>query len=575
MNAIVRTALASALLPAAAVFAANQPPVISNVRASQRADTKLVDIYYDASDADGDLLKVRVEISDNDGTTYSIPAFTLSGDVGEGVATGTDKHIVWDAGTDWDGEYSDKMRVKVIAIDAKGFPNMEWGNEIPPGGFLLGQDGGEEGSGPSRHVNVAWSYWMSKYEITNRQYCEFLNAAYATGIVTQQNSSVVASTALMPVSYGCGVNVTLCNIGDDRGLRWNVNNFEAVEGREDWPVCVTWYGAMAFCRFYGYDLPTEAEWEKAARGPDHDDQDEHLLYPWGDEWSDAYANGTSMSYSSTGAYANLKSVGTYNGNQTPVGPDTINGYGLYDVIGNAAEWTRTLYGSTIETYPTNESLADDRNSPYSSGTRVVKGVKEGLYVRTEFAPEKDSCNVYRGASFATGFRVVRREDGVADVSLRLAVKEDFETWATRDAIGTTVYTSNGYSWIVGIQNSIEDNVAFSGKIAVYDKSGGSWGSTDIGVYAYYLFLPELTEQIGEVRMRIRNDEASSSREVILYSGESANYDTTGCLNTKITVPALTDFELFSIRPVCNGKRNFLSFRYLYLDDIEIYTIVKP
>ena len=574
MNAIVRTALASALLPAAAAFAANQPPVISNVRASQRADTKLVDIYYDASDADGDLLKVRVEISDNDGTTYSIPAFTLSGDVGEGVATGTDKHIVWDAGTDWDGEYSDKMRVKVIAIDAKGFPNMEWGNEIPPGGFLLGQDGGAEGSGPSRHVNVAWSYWMSKYEITNRQYCEFLNAAYATGIVTQQNSSVVASTALMPVSYGCGVNVTLCNIGDDRGLRWNVNNFEAVEGREDWPVCVTWYGAMAFCRFYGYDLPTEAEWEKAARGPDHDDQDEHQLYPWGDEWSDAYANGASMASSSTGAYANLKSVGTYNGNQTPVGPDTINGYGLYDVIGNAAEWTRTLYGSTIETYSTNESLADDRNSPYSSGTRVVKGVKAGIYERKELSPEKDySYDAFR-KYFAAGFRVVRREDGVADVSVRLAVKEDFETWTTREAKGTTVYTSNGYDWIVGYTIAVKSGSASSGTKAIYSSGGGSGSSTSI-IDTWYFFFPELTEQIGEVRMRIRNDDTTSSRELLLYSGESANYDTTGCFSATITIPALTDFELFSIRPVCNGKRNFLSFSHLYLDDIEIYTIVKP
>ena len=141
---------------------ANTPPEITNVRASQREGTKLVDIYYDAADADGDLLKIRVEISDNDGVKYSVPAFSLTGDIGEGVAVGTNKHIVWDAGKDWDGEYSDQMRVKIYAIDAQGFPGLEWGNEVPPGGFLMGQDGGAEGSGPSRHVNVPWSYWVSK-----------------------------------------------------------------------------------------------------------------------------------------------------------------------------------------------------------------------------------------------------------------------------------------------------------------------------------------------------------------------------------------------------------------------------
>ena len=155
-----------AVAMSALAVCANTPPAITNVRASQREGTKLVDIYYDAADADNDLLKVRIEISDNDGAKYSVPAFSLTGDIGEGIAPGTGKHIVWDAGTDWDGEYSDQMRVKVFAIDAQGFPGMEWGNEGPPGGFLMGQDGGAEGSGPSRHVNIPWSYWLGKYEVT-------------------------------------------------------------------------------------------------------------------------------------------------------------------------------------------------------------------------------------------------------------------------------------------------------------------------------------------------------------------------------------------------------------------------
>ena len=344
--------LSSLLLALAVLRAAATPPEITNVMASQRDGTKLVDIYYDAADADGDTLTVRIEVSDNDGARYSVPAFTLSGDIGEGIEPGKNKHIVWDAGTDWDGEYSDLMRVMVFAVDAQGYPGMEWGNEVPPGGFLLGQDGGAEGSGPSRHVNIPWSYWLSKYEITAQQYCDFLNTAYAAGLVTVENSSNVCTVMGAKLIENMHGSYNLLSVGDAYDIRWNVNNFE-VATNANCPVRVTWYGAAAFAHYYGYDLPTEAEWEKAARGPDNDDQDEHLLYTWGNTLSTAYG-----CYSKSGG---LKPVGYYNGNQTPIGPDMANGYGLYDMTGNVSEWTRTDSDYDIISYPQQESLWDPRH----------------------------------------------------------------------------------------------------------------------------------------------------------------------------------------------------------------------
>ena len=431
--------IAFALIAASAL--ANTPPEITNVRAQQKDGTKLVDIYYDAADAEGDLLKIRVEISDNDGVKYSVPALTFTGDIGEGVAPGKGKHIVWDAGKDWDGEYSDQMRVKIFAIDAQGFPGLEWGNEVPPGGFLMGQDGGAEGSGPSKHINIPWSYWLSKYEITVAQYCDFLNAAYAAGNIYLDGTTMVRSNGSSVFEGYCNAGVPLCKIGDAYGIRWNVNNFEVVGDRGNTPSLVTYYGATAFARFYGYDLPTDAEWEKAARGPDNDDQDEHLCYPWGNYCSTAYANTTTKFTASA-----MQSVGFYNGNQTPVGPDTINGYGLYDVIGNAAEWTRTTFSTTVDQYETIESLLYTINLPFRYGysiydARVYRGLGEGMtYVRNS-----NNLNGSNNASTLRGFRVARRHE-VNDVKLEVSKVIDFNWTKFSCAYATDGYASSCYSY---------------------------------------------------------------------------------------------------------------------------------
>ena len=452
MNKTILTVLGLAALP----ILANTPPAITNVRASQREGTKLVDIYYDAADADNDLLKVRVEISDNDGARYSVPAFSLTGDIGEGIVPGTNKHIVWDAGTDWDGEYSDQMRVKVFAIDAQGFPGMEWGNEVPPGGFLMGQDGGAEGSGPSRHVNIPWSYWLGKYEVTAQQYCDFRNAALNLGYIERESTINVIASEKMPVDYACKKGSLLCTTGDDKPIRWNVNKFECpTDDKTSLPANVTWYGAMAFARFYGYDLPTDAEWEKAVRGPEHDDAGEHLCFPWGNNVSASYANITSQT--------DIKPVGYYDGNQVPVGPDTASGYGLYDVIGNAPEWTLSC-NNDIEMYPLEESLTNTIHNPfvivsrqgngvtygsspiYESADRIIRGLADNLiYWRkasradystpmilvgsnvTYSAYSQSVTYNYQSDRSPMGFRVVRRS-GVQSAHAQSTIQEDFNDW---------------------------------------------------------------------------------------------------------------------------------------------------
>lgn len=514
------------------------PPEITNVQASQREGTKLVDITYDAADADGDLLKVRVEISDNDGRIYSVPAFTFTGDIGEGIAPGEGKHIVWEAGRDWDGEYSDQMRVKVFAIDAKGFPGMEWGNEVPPGGFLLGQDGGAEGSGPSRHVNIPWSYWLTKYEVTRQQYCDFLNQAYVSGLVyiNSGRTDVYVRWAADNLPFADYGN-SICSIGDNCALRWNVNNFEVVDDKGSYPMFVTWYGAMLFCNFYGYDLPTEAEWEKAARGPDNDDENEHLKYPWGNEISTAYA-----------CTSGTKPVGYYDGNQTPIGPDTINGYGLYDVIGNADEWTRT-FDYTIASYPQQEDLLSARHNEHLTDLKIYRGRgSNALYWRDSISQ-----------SNTAGFRPIRRL-GATDWSdlmaqATLAVAENFDTWELKTGSGEKTVTTAAGNWKMGTNFRVDARGVEESR-ALYTVN---WEN---------FYFPTLTDQLCFVRLKAKNTYSySRPLSVECDLGPMAS----------VTLPAnMSEFQTFTLPVMPKGSdyRLYVSGSGVVIDDLELWTVPK-
>lgn len=506
-------------------------------------------IYYDAADADGDALKIRVEISDNDGAKYSVPALTFTGDIGEGVTPGANKHIVWDAGTDWDGEYSDQMRVKIYAIDAQGFPGLEWGNEIPPGGFLMGQDGGAEGSGPSKHINIPWSYWLSKYEITVGQYCDFLNAAYQAGNIYLEGTSKVRSRGSSVFEGYCNAGTLLCDIGDSYGIRWNVNNFEIVGDRANHPALVTYYGATAFARFYGYDLPTDAEWEKAARGPDNDDQDEHLCYPWGNMSSSAYANMTTSDSSAS----SMKSVGYYNGNQTPVGPDTINGYGLYDIIGNAAEWTRTSYATSVNNYETQESLTSPWNIPFrygynTSDSRIYRG-RGSDYIYERQYQDLGGSNVDR----LKGFRVARRHDA-EDVKTHVETRIDFE-WSH---FSSGCYTYNG---------SFDLCSGSAGLGLICQETGNSWN------WISYSYSPR---RVGYFTLKAKNT-SDVARSVYLrfYSYQTVSSTSTHERSSESIElpPQMTEFQTISFD---GGPAIYRLYLYMtsgiVIDEVEFHEI---
>jgi formylglycine-generating enzyme required for sulfatase activity len=352
-------------------------PKVENIRASQLDGTKFVEILYDVEDAENDKLTIRVEISADGGERYNVPARTFEGAVGANIDPGKDKKITWNAGLDWDGEFSDKMRVRITASDGKGLPGLEWSKEIPPGGFLMGQDGGPEGSGPSIHLNIEYPYWITKYEITNKQFTEFMNLAYAANKI-RTDGRIKGFKTLQP-SEQTGKSVL--GLGDSQNIRWNINKFEVVKNAEH-AVIVSFTGAKSFAEFYGYDLPTEIEWEKAARGPEFDDGGEHRLYSWGNEDQGSY-------------YSGDKPVGWFNGINTA--KDVVNGYGIYDLSGND-EWTNSLF-KTLDKYG-KKVIKPNLTTEYSLNNKyyVMKGYRT-LYHRQ---------SMY-STTVAGAFRLVRRD----------------------------------------------------------------------------------------------------------------------------------------------------------------------
>lgn len=112
-HTILCRAVCAGLIVAAVQSFAN--PTVSNIAVSQRENTKLVDISYDVLFVDGDTVDISCEVSTNSGVSYDVPVSSFSGDYGANVGTGTGRLIVWNAGVDWNENYSEQMKVRITA----------------------------------------------------------------------------------------------------------------------------------------------------------------------------------------------------------------------------------------------------------------------------------------------------------------------------------------------------------------------------------------------------------------------------------------------------------------------------
>ena len=267
-------------------------------------------------------------------------------------------------------------------------PSIEWVT-VPAGAFTMGTDSGDKpDQGPSHIVDLD-EYQISRFEITVGQFRQFVAATdYVTEV--ERNGS----------GYGYDGSTWVGN----PDLSWKSPGFHQ---EDDHPVVlVTWSDARAFCRWMSdlagtvIDLPTEAQWEKAARG------DDRRPYPWG-------------AGPVTGSKCNFadKSLGHPEfstmdrddgfGFTSPVGsfPDGASQHGVEDLCGNVWEWIRDLYGEDYYSRSPKRNPTGPEDGPYNmtrGGAWGIGGQFEGR-LKSTFR----NINTFGRGFDVIGFRVVR------------------------------------------------------------------------------------------------------------------------------------------------------------------------
>ena len=201
-----------------------------------------------------------------------------------------------------------------VGLRADGLPDIVW-CEVPVGDFIMGSEISDTEK-PVQVINLA-TFYMAKYPVTLAQFQKFVES---------------------PDGY---TNIRWWDGLNDEGLIQQKNGIaRQYLSIGNYPrVDVSWYESMAFCRWLsanlGYEitLPTEEQWEKAARSLDGRE------YPWGNGYRMGYANIDESNLDGGGCLQGQTAVGLY--------PQGASLYGIQDLAGNIGEWTLTEYSNKL------------------------------------------------------------------------------------------------------------------------------------------------------------------------------------------------------------------------------------
>lgn len=386
------------------ISVARAQPVVSEVTALQRVGTQMVDVTYNLVSPGAAAVEITVKVSKDGGATFEmVPASSLvaGGAFGTDQQAGVGKTFVWDASKQgWENALYPAVQVEVTASFTTRFVR------IPEGAFLMG---GTVGDGyrwefPVHIVTVSTFHLQTK-ETSKAQWDRVrtwgLNHGYTdlyAGFGKAANHPVHRVSWYDVVKW--------CNAASEQaGLTpcYTVNGTVFRTGEDD-PVLNL--------RAAGYRLPTEAEWEKAARGGL-----EGMLFPWGNTITHEQANYNSADMSGTpAAEIDISPTRGHHpryatGNlpyTSPTGSFKANNYGLYDMAGNVYEWTGDWCGPTSSDYYSTDLQIDPtgRTDPYPG---IIKrkycrgGSWKHGYSASRTSYRYDSSNVWQRTD-QLGFR---------------------------------------------------------------------------------------------------------------------------------------------------------------------------
>jgi formylglycine-generating enzyme len=317
------------------------------------------------------------------------------------------------------------------AAPGPGPEGMAWipGSEFSMGAVdPLGQDANvvgmqaTEDSRPIHRVRVN-GFWMDRTEVTNRQFARFVKA---TGYVTVAERTpraedypgvppgnlVAGSVVFTPPDHAVPLDSHFRWWSYVHGASWRhpQGPESDLNGRDDFPaVHVAYEDAEAYAKWAGKRLPTEAEWEFAARGGKSGQ-----VYPWGNEF---LVDGKFMANTHQGHFPDEDTHADAHGGVARVASYPANGYGLFDVAGNVWEWTSDWYRPDYYVRLARAGVASDPRGPDSSYDPAEPGVAKRVHRGGSFLCTEQYCSRYmvgtRGKGEPStgtnhlGFRLVR------------------------------------------------------------------------------------------------------------------------------------------------------------------------
>jgi serine/threonine-protein kinase len=273
--------------------------------------------------------------------------------------------------------------MKTLGRNAQGYEEALWLKDssvmvkVPAGEFWMGSVPGEgDDDERPQHKVFLDEYWLDKHEVTNRQFERFVKATGHRTDAEKEGRGFVYDT-----DSSKWVNKP--------GMSWRSYHNHATESHP--VVLVLWNDAKAYCDWAGKRLPTEAEWEKAARGTDA------RKYPWGNETPDAggfyranWGEGTDRSVWKRDEYEFTAPVGTYPAGASP--------YGLLDMAGNVWEWCADWYDKDYY----GRSASYNPQGPSTGSFRVLRGGSWGngaWNLRAAFRLRREPSNRNDGGGF--------------------------------------------------------------------------------------------------------------------------------------------------------------------------------